>query len=627
MIINNNLTALSALNLTKATDTMIQKSIQPLATGLRINSSADDASGLAISERMRSQIRGYDMAVRNVQDGMSLLQTAEGSLGDANDMLHRMRELSVQASNGTLTSQDRGHIQEEIDEIRNQIQRVADYTNFNGRKLLDGTSGAFWSTSDENLKIRTNGKVAGYEKANHVEKAESDYRIEIKAKPGVTQIQKSHIMNTASNKKADAIISTAYTEININDLSESESNEKWSYEDGTLTINKNGVYRITGTDNLSGNSIRISDGVEAYVVVGNVNLSTTSGVSIYFSDDENEETIKLASEYTPNTLREISQFYTSEGTFVVQEPQELRITQGDSKTASIMLYGEDTLYDVASKLNDAISIELGQGRYTDNPGKFSELTDIYINDGKEYAALVIRSAIPGRDGELTFSGSEGVINALGLNTIQESSEGEYRISIYDMNSDDVLMADTKITGNIIKGALRADIDVEFDSMSGIMALWDGETDNFSLSSEGSYTGDVHLKNSRIIFQAGTNQSENFTVQFGDITSEMLSLDKVNVTTRESAMRSTAILDDAIDTVVRQRTQIVSYSNALEHAVSNLSNSGENLTDAESRITDADMAKSTMRYIEFQILSKSGNAMLAQANQQPKAVYSLLGNDD
>jgi flagellin len=196
-----------------------------------------------------------------------------------------------------------------------------------------------------------------------------------------------------------------------------------------------------------------------------------------------------------------------------------------------------------------------------------------------------------------------------------------------MNSDDVLMADTKITGNIIKGALRADIDVEFDSMSGIMALWDGETDNFSLSSEGSYTGDVHLKNSRIIFQAGTNQSENFTVQFGDITSEMLSLDKVNVTTRESAMRSTAILDDAIDTVVRQRTQIVSYSNALEHAVSNLSNSGENLTDAESRITDADMAKSTMRYIEFQILSKSGNAMLAQANQQPKAVYSLLGNDD
>ena len=624
MIINNNITALSALNITKATDTMIQKSIQPLATGLRINSSADDASGFAISERMRSQIRAYDMAVRNVQDGMSLLQTAEGSLGDANDMLHRMRELSVQASNDTLTSQDRQHIQKEIDEIREQIQHIADYTNFNGRKLLDGTSGAFWSTSDNSLKIRTNGKVAGYEKANHIEKAESDYRIEIKAEPGTAQIQKSHIMNTASNKKADAIISTAYTEININEL---ESNEKYSYEDGTLTINSNGIYRITGTDNLNGNSIKISDGVEAYVVVGNVNLKTSNGVYIYFADEFEGETVRLASEYTPNTLREISQFYTSEGTFVVNEPQELTITQGNSKTAGIMLYGEDTLYDVAAKLNDAISNELGQGRYTDNTGKFSELTDVYINDGKEYAALVIRSAIPGREGELTFSGSEGVINALGLNTIQKSSEGEYRISIYDMNSGSALMSDTKITGNLIKGALRADIDVEFDSMSGITAVWNVERDNYTLSSEGAYTGDIHLKNSRIIFQAGTNQSENFTVQFGDITSEMLSLDKVNVTTRESAMRSTAILDDAIDMVVRQRTQIVSYSNALEHAVLNLSNSGENLTDAQSRITDADMAKSTMRFIEFQILSKSENAMLAQANQQPEAVYSLLGNEE
>ena len=624
MIINNNITALSALNITKATDTMLQKSIQPLATGLRINSSADDASGLAISERMRSQIKAYDMAVRNVQDGMSLLQTAEGSLGDANDMLHRMRELSVQAANGTLTRQDRTHIQKEIDEIREQVQHIAEYTNFNGRNLLDGTSGAFWSTSDVNLKIRTNGKVAGYEKANRVEKAESDYRIEIKADPGTAQIQKSNIINTASNKKADAIITTAYTEINVNEL---EANEKYSYEDGTLTINSNGIYRITGSDdNLNGNSIRISDGVEAYVIVGNVNLSTSNGVSIYFADDSDGETVRLASEYTPNTLREISQFYTSEGRFIVQEPQELTITQGYSKTAGIMLYGEDTLYDVASKLNDAISNELGQGKYTNDGGKFSELTDVYIKDGKEYAALVIRSVIPGREGELTFSGDDELINALGLNTVQESSEGEYKISIYDLNSEDTLASDMAITGNIIKGVLRADIDVEFDSMSGILAVWDSDTDNYTLSPDISYTGDVHLKNSRIIFQAGTNQSENFTVQFGDITSEMLSLDKVNVMTSEAANKSVAILDDAIDTVVRQRTQIVSYSNALEHAVSNLSNSGENLNDAQSRITDADMARSTMRYIEFQILSRSENAMLAQANQQPEAVYSLLGNE-
>lgn len=626
MIINNNLTALSALNITKATDTMIQKSIQPLATGLRINSSADDASGLAMSEKMRSQIRGYDMAVRNVQDGMSLLQTAEGSLGEASDMLHRMRELSVQASNDTLTPQDRNHIQEEIDGIIDQIQHIAKYTNFNGRKLLDGTSGAFWSVSDDNLRIRTNGKVAGYEKANQSEKAESDYRIEIKANPGLAQIQKTNIMNTSENKYPEAVMNTAYTEINIEDINESSSTENWSYEDGTLTINSNGIYSIKG-EVINGNSIKVSEGVEAYVIVGNMNLSTNGGLSIYFSDGTDEDTVRIASEYTPNTLRDIPQFYSSEGKFAVQEPQELRITQGGTKTAGIMLYSEDSLYDIADRLNDAIAIDLGQGRYTDNAGRFSELTDIQIHDGKEYAALVIRSVIPGREGELTFSGSEGIMNALGLNTVQASSEGEYRVSIYDMNSDNIVESDNVITGNVVKGALRADVDVEFNSMSGIFAVWDSNSDNYMLSSDRTYTGDIHLKNSRIIFQAGTNQAENFTVQFGDITAEMLRLDKVNVMTRESAMRSTAILDDAIDTVVRQRTQIVSYSNALEHAVLNLSNSGENLSDAQSRLTDADMAKSTMRFIEFQILSRSENAMLAQANQQPEAVYSLLGNEE
>ena len=627
MIINNNLSALSAYNNLNSTNNALNKSVQELSTGLRINSSSDDAASFAVSEKIRSQVSGLDTAIRNSQDGMSLLQTAEGSLGDANEMLHRMRELSVQASNGTLTLQDRKHIQEEIDGIRDQIQHIATYTNFNGKNLLDGTSGAFWSTSDDNLKIRLNGKVAGYEKANQIVKAESDYRIEIKANPGTAQIQKSNIINTAEDKRKDAILSTAYTEINLAEINESSSNENWSYEDGTLTINSNGVYRITGTDNLNGSNINISEGTEAYVIVGNVNLSTIKGVNIYFADDSDDETVRLASEYTPNTLREIPQFYTSEGTFIVSEPQKLTITQGDSKTAGITLYGEDTLYDVAAKLNEAISNELGQGKYTDNGGKFSELTDVYIQDGKEYAALVIRSAIPGKEGELNFSGNDDLINALNLNTIQKSSEGEYIISIYDMNSEDVLANGTAITGNVIKGALRADVDVEFDSMSGILAVWDSNRDNYTLSSEGTYTGDVHLRNSKIIFQAGTNQSENFTVQFGDITAEMLSLDKVNVMTRESAMRSTGILDDAIDMVVRQRTQIVSYSNALEHAVLNLSNSGENLNDAQSRITDADMAKSTMRFIEFQILSRSGNAMLAQANQQPEAVYSLLGNEE
>ena len=114
MIINHNLTSLSAVNASRITHNMLQKSVQPLATGLRINSAADDASGLAISEKMRSQIAGYSMAVKNAQDGISLLQTAETALGDSSELLHRMRELSIQSANDTLTSRERQHIDEEV---------------------------------------------------------------------------------------------------------------------------------------------------------------------------------------------------------------------------------------------------------------------------------------------------------------------------------------------------------------------------------------------------------------------------------------------------------------------------------------------------------------------------------
>ncbi len=121
----NNLSALTSFLSLKSTNRSVQKSVRALSTGLRINSSADDAAGLAISEKMRSQIQGLDTAVRNSQDGMSLLQTAEGGLGEITSMLQRMRELSVQAANDTLTSQDRAYIQAEIDEIRKEIDHAS----------------------------------------------------------------------------------------------------------------------------------------------------------------------------------------------------------------------------------------------------------------------------------------------------------------------------------------------------------------------------------------------------------------------------------------------------------------------------------------------------------------------
>ena len=138
MRINNNLSSLAAVNGMAKTEMKMNKSIEKLASGLRINKAADDAAGLAISEKMRSQISSLDVVKRNVQDGISLVQTAEGAMDEIHSMLNRMRELTVQASNGIYTDKDRENIKLEMDELIAQIDDIANKTNFNGVELLNG---------------------------------------------------------------------------------------------------------------------------------------------------------------------------------------------------------------------------------------------------------------------------------------------------------------------------------------------------------------------------------------------------------------------------------------------------------------------------------------------------------
>ncbi|MBR1439512.1 MAG: hypothetical protein IJ587_13365, partial [Synergistaceae bacterium] len=501
MIINNNLTSLSALNVTKATNDMLNKSIQPLASGLKINSSSDDASGLAISEKMRSQIKGYDMAVKNAQDGISMLRVAEGALGDTSDLLHRMRELSVHAGNDTLTMQDRVHVQEEIEQLKDQINYISRYTNFNTKKLLNGNSGALWSTDDVNVKVRVRGGLLTFDSEGDnrtVANAEANYRIEIRSDPGKAQVQKSNIMSVTE----------------------------------TMLV-------------------------------------------------ENEDKTGTTEVYYDKALWEIPQFYDSEGHFFVNEPQKLTLVQGNGKTTSVMLYREDTLKDAADKINNAISEGLGQSVYTDNAGEFAVISDgtemtsesvhsrsaLYDDDGnvKGYdikSTLIVRSAVHGKDGEIYFAGNDDLIRAFGLNTIQDSEEGTFRVSVFDAHSGEAVISDMKVTGHQLNGIIHPNIDVDFDTMAGTLASWNEDSKKFNLTSTGTYTANVHLANNGVLFQVGTNQDESFAVQFGNVSADMLGVDRVNVMTRELAQRSISYIDEAIDSVVKQRTQIVSYGNAL-----------------------------------------------------------------
>ncbi len=138
MIINHNMSALYAQRQTGLTGTRIQKDIEKLSSGMRINRAGDDASGLAVSEKMRSQIRGLNQAVRNIQDGVSFIQATEGYLTATTDVMQRIRELAVQAANGIYSAEDRMQIQVEVSQLVDEVDRIASHAQFNGMNLLTG---------------------------------------------------------------------------------------------------------------------------------------------------------------------------------------------------------------------------------------------------------------------------------------------------------------------------------------------------------------------------------------------------------------------------------------------------------------------------------------------------------
>ena len=160
-------------------------------------------------------------------------------------------------------------------------------------------------------------------------------------------------------------------------------------------------------------------------------------------------------------------------------------------------------------------------------------------------------------------------------------------------------------------------------MAGLKSNWDENTKKFINARKNVYSAMLHLKDNGTIFQVGANQGEDFLIQLGNCSSDAIGISNVNVLTRETASRSIGVIDNAINKISAQRAKIGAYENALEHTMQNLKVTTLNLTAAESRIRDADMSKSMLDLVKYQILNQAGTSMLAQANQMPQSVLNLL----
>ncbi|MBR2207996.1 MAG: hypothetical protein IJ859_04215 [Synergistaceae bacterium] len=308
---------------------------------------------------------------------------------------------------------------------------------------------------------------------------------------------------------------------------------------------------------------------------------------------------------------------------MLDDPKTITLNQGNGKTASITLYANDTLDDVAKKFNDAIANELGQSKYVNDSSKFAT----FVSGGsKESEAVdgtfILRSVVPGKDGEITLSGDEAVLNAFSLNTIQDSKETKYTVNVTDAHTGATVAQNVKVTGNVAHGIISPNVDVEFSALGGVNATWNDKLKKFDYSST-TQDSILHLSDNTTVLQIGANEGEDMGLNIGDMRSHALGLDGVNVMSHDRAARSITIIDNAIDKVSTQRAKLGAYQNRLEYTANNLTTASENLTSAESRIRDADMTKEMMQFTKLNIMLQAGNSMLAQANQQPQNVLSLI----
>ena len=328
-------------------------------------------------------------------------------------------------------------------------------------------------------------------------------------------------------------------------------------------------------------------------------------------------------------LYDVDKFWDSNGNFILETPQTLTLVQGDGKKVNFSITGADTFETLRDKLNEAIGTGLGQTALVgeENADKFVSFVTSPCEAGSEAVkgTFVIRSAIAGKDGEINFVGDDNVLAALSLMTIQKATGNVYTVDVTEAHYGCVVASDVTVADNNLVGIVHKNVDVQFASNSGLVTCWDATTNAFVMTGgESNYCSTfIHLADRTMVFQIGANQKQDVGAAIGNMSKASLGVDNVQVTTNALANEAIGKIDKAIGLVSSQRATLGALQNRLDHSINSLATTTENLTAAESRIRDVDMAKEMMNFTKFNILNQAATAMLAQANQLPQTVLQLL----
>ena len=513
----------------------LAKSTEKLSSGYRINRAADDAAGLAISEKMRSQIRGLNQASTNAQDGISLIQTAEGALQESHSILQRMRELTIQAANGTETDEDRGNIQDEISQLQSELDRISETTEFNTMKLLDGSLDGGTSSTDAGPKFGVFCNTLGAYITSDIK----DVQV---------------LGNGNATVGGESAV--------------------WGSDGKTLTLNlANGVsYTQSEIDSLIKNAKQ--EDSTAAATIPNVTVTLKNG-SLVGKDYAN--TAKTAAGVKASGSGNIT-------TPTLGANAKLEITANK--------YGKD------NNVNIKVTFDAKEG---------------------EESCTVATAA------SYSATAADGITNTAGYN-LKLSTGVEYtEKDIEQLLADAGFSATVDITtdapdtpDSFMVAAKDANgVTITLKSGAGL-----GDTDAF-LTEKNYGTG---AGGKGMTLQVGANYGQTISFGIGDMSAAALGVSgsSVNVSTQGGAQNSIEKLDSAIASVSKQRSLLGAVQNRLEHTISNLDNTAENLQAAESSIRDVDMASEMVTFSKNNILQQAAQSMLAQANQSNQGVLSLLG---
>ena len=508
MRIQHNIMALNSHRQLGNNNSAVSKSLEKLSSGYRINRAGDDAAGLAISEKMRAQIKGLTAATDNSQDAISLVQTAEGGLQEVHSMLNRMQELATKSSNGTYTDDvDRKALQDEVSALKDEINRIADSTNFNGINLLDGSMGV--------------------------------------GTDGITKANEANVTHASDKNKITAGVDFTFEapagyHVKVNLVSAtSDSSADW--EGTTLTINLKGtadkVYTQADIDKLikdASGSAPSSAGTVGLKISKNITVSSTAADATTLIGDLTSQAAKNAT----------------------------AVDAANGITVSSTRAGANT-----STLTFATAGTLGASALADGNAT------VNLEAGKSYTASDI-------------------------NTMLSSAGVSMRVDF-----------DGEKTGAVLALAQSKD-----NPGDGVFTLGTGGTVGTGLAAGGG-----------IELQIGdTNDAWNqLELSINDMHVNSLGIGDIDISKRDGAFAAISKIKDAINSVSTSRGKLGAIQNRLEHTINNLGVTTENITAAESRIRDVDMAKEMMEFTKNSVLMQSAQAMLAQANQQPQSILHLL----